>query len=394
MHVASTPVGDDFIPSERLDKVQNEYPLELFFCNDCNLIQVAGVIEPEIIYGEYLYETSISLGLTEHFETYAENVLRRLRPADGALVIDIGSNDGSLLRCFQNRGMRVLGIEPAHEIARRVTESGIETIPHFFTAHLAREIRNEKGPATIVTANNVLANVDNLIDMTEGIRELLAPDGVFVFETGYLVDLIQNTVLDNIYHEHLCYFSVKPLEKFFNSLGLEFMEVERVPTKGGSIRGIIQLAGGPRRISPSVSGLISLETELGFDRMAPFRAFVSRTEAIKQQLSELLNGLNDQDKAIAGYGASVGLTTLIYYFDIGDIIKTLYDDNPIKHNLYSPGYHIPVLSSEIIYKQNPDYVLLLAWRYAKHIINKHREYLDQGGQFILPFPIVETVGSQ
>lgn len=392
MHVASTPVGDDFISSNRLDKIQNKYPLDLYFCQDCGLLQVAGAINPEIIYGDYLYETSISLGLSEHFQRYSEDLLRRLSPNKGTLVVDIGSNDGSLLRCFQDNGMRVLGVEPAHNIAKMATESGVETIPNFFHAELSREIKAKHGPAAIITANNVLANIDNLVDMIEGIRELLSPDGVFVFETGYMVDLIQNTVLDNVYHEHLCYFSVKPLIKHFNNHGFELIEVERIPTKGGSIRGTVQFAGGPRTVFPSVHGLMTFETELGFDRMAPFKAFVSRVEIIKQQLTKVLNGLKEQGKIIAGYGASVGVTTLLHYFGIGDIINALYDDNQIKHNLYSPGHHIHVLSSEAIYEQNPDYIVLFAWRYAKPIINKHQAYLDRGGQFILPFPIVEIVG--
>lgn len=391
MHVASTPVGDDFIPFDKIDRVQNEYPLELYFCQDCGLLQILGVIDPEIMYSEYLYETSISLGLTEHFNNYGDELLKRINPKEGSLVIDIGSNDGTLLKYIKSNGMRVLGIDPARDIAQKAVESGIETLPNFFSAKLARKIKHEHCQATIITANNTFANVDDLVDMIEGIRELLTPDGVFVFETGYMVDLIQNTILDNVYHEHLCYFSIKPLVKFFNSRGLELIDVERIPTKGGSFRGTVQLAGGPRMVSPSVSGLITLETELGFNRIAPFRAFVSRIEAIKQRLARVLNDLKVQEKTIAGYGASVGVTTLLYYFDLGDVIRFLYDDNPMKHNLYSPGHHIPVLPSETIYEQKPDYVLILAWRYADPIMKKHQAYLEQGGHFILPIPAVEIV---
>lgn len=391
LQLAPTPVGDAYVSVEHLDEVQEIYPLDLFLCRGCSYLQLLDVVDPEVLYGDYIYVTSISLGLAEHFRRYADEVLHRLNPPEGALVVDIGSNDGRLLKFFQSRGMCVLGVEPARHIARRVRKSGIETVPSFFTADLAREIKKEWGPAAIVTANNVFANVDDLDDMVEGMRELLAPDGFFVFETGYIVDLIQNTILDNVYHEHLCYFSIKPLVKFFSGHGLELIEVERVPTKGGSIRGIVQFAGRPRMISPSVSGLITLERELGFDSIAPFKAFASRVEAIKQGLTKVLNDLKVQGKTIAGYGASVGVTTLLYYFDLGNVVKTLFDDNPIKHNLYSPGYHIPVLPSEAIYEQKPDYVLILAWRYAEPIMKKHQRYLEQGGHFIVPLPRVEVI---
>lgn len=391
MHVASTPVGDDFIPSNRLDKIQNEYPLDLCFCAECGLLQLPGVIDPEIIYSEYLYETSISLGLARHFQHYGEDLLRRINPVKGSLVIDIGSNDGTLLKLFQSQGMNVMGIEPAQELAKKVTASGIETLPNYFTADFAHELKKSRGPAAIVTANNVFANIDDLDDFAEGIRELLSPEGVFVFETGYMIDTIQNTVIDNIYHEHLCYFSIKPLVKFFDKYGLEIIDVQRIPTKGGSIRGTVQLKGANRKISPSVPGLIALETELGFDRITPFKEFVKRVESVKRDLNIMLCDLQKQKKTIAGYGASVGGTTLLYYFSLKNILEFIFDDNPAKHHLFSPGLKIPVLPSESIYEKKPDYVLVFGWRYAKPIIKKHEKYLAQGGHFILPFPGVEVI---
>lgn len=391
MPIASTPVGDAFIPADRIDEAQDVFPLELHLCLDCGLLQLLGVIDPEIIYRDYLYETSISIGLVEHFRRYGEDVLSRLKPPENSLVIDIGSNEGALLRAFKNGGMRVLGIEPAREIAQRATESGVESIPDFFNTRLALEVKHKYGPARIITANNVLANVDDLSGMIEGIRELLAPDGVFVFETGYMVDLIQNTVIDNVYHEHLCYFSVKSLAKLFDLHGMELIEVDRVPTKGGSIRGMAQLINGARTLSHNVTELKTLESELGFDRLGAFKAFASRVETIKEQLVKLITDLKGQEKTIAGYGASVGVTTLLYYLDIGNVLSYLVDDNPTKHNMYSPGHHLPVLPSEQIYERKPDYVLILAWRYADRIMTKHRDYTNQGHHFILPLPSIEVI---
>jgi SAM-dependent methyltransferase len=392
MHIASTPIGFNFIGYDQLKKVQSEYPLELFFCYDCGLLQLSGVVNREKVYRDYLYETSGSLGLPEHFNWYADEILRRLDIKNQELIVDIGCNDGTLLSCFKNRGMNVLGIEPAHEIADKVDNSGIKTIADFFTSNLAGEIKKEHGTASIITANNVFANIDDLDDMISGVRELLSPDGIFVFETGYMLDLVQNTVLDNVYHEHLSYFSVKPLAKFFSNHGLRLVEIERVPTKGGSIRGTVQLLSGSRKVSPSVSGLITLETELGFNSLTPFKAFVSRVDNVKNRLSEMVENIKADGQTVAGYGASVGVTTLLYYFNLGNMVENLYDDNPSRYNLYSPGHHIPVFSSKEIYAQNPDYVIIFAWRYAHHIITRHKKYLEQGGHFILPLPVVEIVG--
>ena len=388
--VAPTPPGDVYVSVERLGEVQETYPLDIFLCHNCGHIQLLNVVDPEILYGNYIYKTSISLGLAEHFQRYADEVLRRVNPSKGSLVVDIGSNDGTLLRFFQERGMCILGIDPARDIARKATESGIETLPTFFTAELAHQIKNEHGPATIVTANNTFANVDDLADMTEGIRDLLVSDGVFIFETGYLVDLIQKALFDNIYHEHLGYFSVKPLEAFFRRHRLELIDIERLPTKGGSLRGTVQLAGGPRRVSPSVARLMALETNLSLDRAETFRAFAAKIDNVKNQLFSLLRNFKARGKTIAGYGASVGVTTLIYYFDLGNMLSFIVDDNPRRHNLFSPGLHILVLSPQAIYDRKPDYVVILAWRYAEPIMKKHQVFLEQGGHFIIPLPKIKV----
>jgi len=387
----ATPVGDEYVGAERVDDIQNIYPLDLYFCNSCGLLQLLDVVAPEIIYGEYMYQTSISLGLPEHFQKNADEMLHRINPPPGALVVDIGSNDGTFLRAIQNRGMRVLGIEPAREMAQKVTDSGIETLATFFSSELARQIKKDYGESAIITANNVMANIDDLADFAEGIRELLAPDGVFLFETGYVVDLIQNSVIDNIYHEHLCYFRVKPLVNLFNNHGLEVIEVEHISTKGGSLRGTIQMANGPRTVSSSVSEQIALETRLGYDNAEIYQGFASRMDMVKKELLARLHDLKTQGKTIAGYGASVGVTTLLYYYELGDILTYLFDDNPSKHHLFSPGHHIPVLPSHEIHDKKPDYIVVLAWRYATPIMQKHQQYQEQDGHFILPLPEVKVI---
>jgi SAM-dependent methyltransferase len=329
--------------------------------------------------------------LTEHFRQYAEAVLNRINPLLGGLVIDIGSNDGTLLRFFQKRGMQVLGIDPAGHVAEKATNSGIETLPEYFTVELARKIKSERGCAAIITANNVFANIDELDDMITGIRQLMAPDGVFVFETSYLLDVVQKMLIETFFHEHLSYFSVKPLQDFFKHYGMELIDIERVPTKGGSIRCTVQLVGGPRKISPSVTELISIEENFGLQSSQPFKDFSSRLNARKNELHALLGELKAKGKSIAGYGASVGVTTIIYEFGIAGFLDFIVDDNPSRHGLFSPGYHISVLSSQVIYERKPNYILILAWGYAEPIMRKNQEYLEQGGHFILPLPEVKII---
>ena len=394
LDIASTPVGDDFVVESKLGKPQPTYPLTLSVCRNCGLLQLPGVINPELIYSDYLYETSASLGLEAHFVNYARRILDKVRPGKGALVVDIGSNVGCLLHGVKSLGHPVLGIEPASALARKATDSGVETWPVFFNRETAARIRREKAPAGIITANNVFANIDDLTDMMEGIAELLDDNGVFVFETGYMLDTVQNTVIDNVYHEHLCYFSVLPLIPFFHSHGLELVDVERIPTKGGSIRGMVQRKGGPRPVSESVTGLANLERELGFGGLAPFTNFVRRVEAMKEELLALIDGLRAQGKTVAGYGASVGVTTMLYYLGLKDRLECLYDDNPVKFGTYSPGLHIPVHDSAKIYEHKPDYILNIAWRYAGPILRRHAAYLDGGGQFISMLPTVSIVNKE
>jgi SAM-dependent methyltransferase len=389
--VAVTPPGDHYVSADHLSEKQACYPHDIVLCRRCGHAQLAYTVNPDILYGRYVYVSSISLGLVEHFRGYAGDVLARIKPAAGSLAVDIGSNDGSLLRAFKERGMRVLGVDPAEEIAAKATESGIETWAGYFTKEMAGKVRNERGAAVIVTANNVTANVDNLSEFVEGIRNLLAPDGVFVFETSYLLDVIEKMLIETVFHEHLSYFAVKPLNAFFRRLGMQLIDIQRVPTKGGSIRGTVQLASGRRAVSPSVDDLIEAETKAGLYRPEQFKVFWAKLDAVKKELQRLLRDLKGQGKTIAGYGASVGVTTLLYHFELSELLSFIADDNPRKQNTFSPGHHIPVLASSSLYEKKPDYVLILAWAYSKPIMKKHQAFAAGGGHFIIPLPTVEVV---
>ncbi len=386
-----TPLADAYVSAQHLNEIQPIYPLDLYLCNDCGFAQLLNVVIPQAIYLDYIYETTSSLGLADHFGLYAREVLAHIHPPGNALVVDIGSNDGTLLRFFQERGLRVLGIDPAREIARQATASGIETLADFFTLDLSRKIKRERGPAAIITANNLYANVDDLSSLTEAIRDLLAPDGVFIFESFYLADWMQNMVFDFTYHEHLSYFSVKPLDAFFRHHDMELIDVQRVPTKGGSVRCTVQRSGGQRQVAKTVLEMIALETRLGLHQAKTFKSFGSRIDESKRQVLDLVLRLISQGKTLAGYGASATTTTLIYHFGLGEKLTFIADDYTAKQNLFSPGYHIPVLPPHAIYERKPDYVLVLAWRYAVPIIKKHHDFIDHGGHFIVPLPDLKMI---
>jgi SAM-dependent methyltransferase len=354
-------------------------------------LQLLDVVQPEAVYRDYLYETTSSLGLVEHFSTYAEKVLSRTHLAKDSLVVDIGSNDGTLLRAFKDRGMRVLGVDPAREIARKATASGIETLPEFFDSRLAREIKRIHGPASLITCNNLFANVDDVMSLTEGIRDLLAPDGTFIFESFYLADFISNMVFDFAYHEHLSYYSVRPLQRFFARCNMQLVDVERIPTKGGSLRYFVQQAGAAREVSPIVEQLGQTEESLGLGRPEAFAKFAREINSAKESLLQYLKQLKAEKKTVCGYGASATTTTLIYHFELCGLLDFIVDDFSAKQNLFSPGCHIPVLPPTALYEREPDYVLILAWRYVEPIAQKHESFIAGGGHFIVPLPHLRII---
>jgi len=363
-------------------------PLDLYLCRDCGHLQLTDVVDPEVQYNNFAYTTSISLGLTEHFGRMADDVIKRAALTKGALVVEIGSNDGTLLRFFKERGMAVLGIDPARAIAQRATRDGIETLPRFFTAELAKTIRAERGPAAVIISNNTFANLDDVDGPTEGIRTLLADDGLFVFETQHGADVVRRMLIDTVYHEHQSYFLAGPLAAFFPRHGMELIAVEHLPTKGGSIRGTAQRAGGPYRGDGSVEAVIAEEQADGLKHPRSYQAFVGRLEAMRTRLARMLETEVRAGHRIAGYGASVGSVTLINQLNLGRVLAFVADDKPLTDAFLGPDYRIPVRFPDALYQEEVDLVVILAWRYAEPIIAKHRRFIDGGGRFAVPWPEV------
>ncbi|MDR3516844.1 MAG: class I SAM-dependent methyltransferase [Azospirillaceae bacterium] len=367
-------------------------PLDLYLCRDCGHLQLFDIINPDVQYNNFRYTTSVSLGLGAHFDRLAEDVIEQLDAPQGALVVEIGSNDGSLLKAFQRRGLAVLGIDPARQIAEAASAAGVPTLATFFTAERAAEIRAEHGPADIILSNNTLANLDDLDDVVTGIRHLLKPAGVFIFETQYGADVIRHRLIDTIYHEHLSYFLVAPLQRFFSRHGLELIDVQPIVTKGGSIRCSVRRTGSGQVPSDRLVALIAEERAQGLNRLETYQAFTREIEGVATTLAGLLDQARATGARVAGYGASVGSLTLLHRFGLTGLLKAVADDNPLTEALVGPDYHIPVVSPGWIYANGIDQVLILAWRYSDPILARHQLFLDRGGKFIIPLPEPRIIG--
>ena len=391
LSLTPTPPANAFVVPADLDQPQDVFPLDVYFCEACSHVQLLDVVNPEILFADYVYASGTSPVFVQHFKDYASYVAQRFVGVElKGLTLDIGSNDGTLLRQFKDLGMDVLGIDPAQDIAARATANGIETWSEFFTLDTAQRIVTNKQRARIITANNVFAHADDLRAIVEAIKKVLAPDGVFVFEVSYLSDVIEKTLFDTIYHEHLAYHSVKPLATFFQSQGMHLLAVERVSSHGGSLRGFVQFADGPFEGNRSVAEFISDEQSAGLHEAKTFQVFGDKINQVKAELLDILMGLKRQGKTLAGFGAPAKATTLMYHFGLGpDVFDFIIDDSPLKQGLLTPGLHIPVISSEALYTEPPDAVVILAWNFADPIRRNHTKYLKQGGRFIVPLPTIE-----
>lgn len=382
-----TPLEDQFLSTDQV--VQQAYPLELAMCEDCGYVYLPYIVSPEASYTDYVYVSGVTVGLRGHYDQYAEQIVSDFAIPEGARIVDLGSNDGSMLASFKRLGMNVLGVEPAGNIAALANQSGLATINDFFTDEIASKILAEYGLANVVTANYMYANIDDVVGFTKSVAKLLAPDGIFVVQTGYHPEQMKIRMFDYIYHEHFSYFTVEVLNNLFDACGLELIDAQKTAPKGGSVRIIGQLKNGSRKVNASVEELITEERKQGMRDPETYRRFALEIAESKNRLVTLLQGLKAEGKRIAGFGASHSTTTLICHFELAPYIDYLVDDNPLKHGKYSPGYHLPVFSSEKLDQDRPDYVLILGWQHQRSIMDRHS--LADYGRWIIPLPELKIV---
>ena len=392
VEIAPIPLAERYVTAEKRGTPTELFPVDVYMCETCGHVQLLDVIAPEVLWQDYTYESAVARGMPEHFENVARAILRRHEPAAGSLVLDIGSNDGSLLRPFKNRGFRVVGVDPAREIAAKATAAGFETIPDLYTTDVAAALRASHGQASIITAFNAFAHTDDMQGMAEAIRTMLAPGGVFVFEAQYLADIVERALLGTIFHEHLCHHAIKPLSRFLARHGMEIFDVERVPIQGGSIIGYVQELGGPRKIQPTVAALVALEDERQLDRVEGVAVLAEKLDAAKARMQELLIAWKREKKRVCAYGAARSGPTFINHLGLADSIECVFDDHPLKVGKFTPQHHLPVVPTAEIATRRPDILIILAWVHADRIIAKNRAFLEQGGHFVVCSPEVSVIG--
>lgn len=381
------PLANAFLTSPEQFLTEARYPLDVYLCETCSLVQLLDVIDPEVLFRDYIYVTGTSSTIAAHNAGYARTVIDLLGLGPDDLVVEAASNDGSLLKCFQAGGVRTLGVEPARNIAAMARAAGIETVAEFFGTASAGPLKARYGPARAVIGNNVLAHVDDTQDFLRAGAELLAEDGLLITEVPYIREFVERLEYDTVYHEHLCYFSLTALMRLTEAVGLRVVRTEHFPVHGGTLRMYAGLASLHPDHAPAVKALAEEERRLGMTTLPRYARYAADVAANRERLLALLGDLHRQGKSVAGYGAPAKGNTLLNYCGIDTrLLPYTVDKSPLKVGKFTPGMHIPVLPVETLLDRQPDYVLILAWNFAGEIMAQQEEYRQRGGRFIVPIP--------
>ncbi len=388
-----SPLCESYVSRENLNRVEPFYPLRVYVCDRCFLVQLEEYVSPESIFKEYAYFSSYADSWVEHMRRYADMITDRLGLGPSSFVVEVASNDGYLLQHFVRKGIPVLGIEPAENVAKVAVDKGIPTLVKFFGEETARELVHAGRKADLICGANVLAQVPRLRDFVKGLEVLLAPDGVVTIEFPHLARLMEGNQFDTIYHEHFSYFSLYAAEKVFADHGLAVFDVEELSTHGGSLRVYACHAGNAGR--PETDRLRQLrrsEEQAGVARIETYRHFAGQVQETKRNLLEFLIGAKRAGKRIVGYGAPGKGNTLLNYCGIGtDFLEFTVDRSPYKQGKFLPGTHIPILHPDRIREARPDYVLILPWNFKDEIVAQMAFIREWGGKFVVPIPGVRVL---
>ena len=388
LSLGKTPLANSLL-RDAGQKEENRFPLDLVFCSDCSLVQITETVNPEILFSDYVYFSSFADTTLKSAEKLVKRLIKERNLSESSLAAEIASNDGYLLQFYLKDGVRVLGIEPAQNIATVARKKGIDTVAEFFGLELAQKLDSSGKKADVLHANNVLAHVAELNGVVEGMSVFLKDTGLIVIEAPYLKPMLEHTEFDTIYHEHLCYFSLTALDKLFRSHKLYINDVEQLTIHGGSLRLFIEKKDQP---SDTVKKMLEEETKAGVKTAAHYEQFSTKVQKLKSDLLALLKDLKAQGKTIAVYGASAKGSTLMNYFGIDkELVDFVVDRSTIKQGLYTPGNHLAILPPEKLLEKKPDYVVLLTWNFVDEILEQQQAYRDIGGKFIVPIPELKVL---
>jgi len=385
------PLANNLLHPEDLGKAEPRFPLRVFVCPECWLLQLTDLVPPVELFSEYLYFSSFSDAMLRHARAAAERYRAELALGAGSFVVEVASNDGYLLQNFREAAVPCLGIEPAANIAKVARDKGIETWTEFFGAALAQRLVRERGKADLILGNNVFAHAPGINDFVDGLRQLLKPGGRIVLEFPYAVEMVRQTEFDTIYHEHVFYFTLTALVPLFRRHGLEIFHVEQIAIHGGSLR-ISAGHTGAHPMQTSIGGLLADERAKGVDQMGFYRSFAEHVRKMKDDLLRQMDVLKKDGRSIAAYGASAKGSTLLNYCGLGrNEIDFVADRSTYKQGRLTPGTHLPILPAEELAVRQPDFTLLLTWNFADEILEQQRAYRVRGGKFIIPVPNVRIL---
>lgn len=387
LRLAPSPIANAFVGADQRQQVDPRLPLELGRCRNCGHVQLLAIVDRFRLLTHNIDAHSDSPMMVAHLRAFARQLIERYPSPKDALVVEIGCNDGTLLKAFEDSGRRAQGTEAAANLAGQAVARGIRTHAGFFAPPVAERIEEERGRAAYIIAQMAFAQAENLGELLEGVSLLLARDGIFTFEVPYLGEMIRLGAYDSISHRLLDYHALRPLLPFFAANDLEIIAVDRTPAHRGSLRGIAQRLGGPYPTDHSVGTLLAAEEAIGLGNAESLAGFAAKIERSRAELLQLLGQVKASGGRIAGYGATACSTTLLHHLGVDrTLLEFIIDDTPAKQGLYTPGLHIPIRDSQALYDERPDYVLILAWNFADSILARHERYSTIGGQFLVPLP--------
>ena len=391
LDLGDIPSANSFLNEDEIEQ-ERKYPLCVYICKKCLLVQIPEIRTPDELFSNYAYFSSFSNSWLNHAKEYADMMIKRFRLNNKSQIIEIASNDGYLLDFFSRVNISVLGIEPASNVAKTAIKKGIPTLERFFNTKTAHDLKNNK-QADVLIGNNVLAHVPDINDFVKGMKILLKPNGVITMEFPHILQLINQNQFDTIYHEHYSYFSFSVIQKIFFSQKLIIFDVEEIPTHGGSLRIFVKHSENKTlEIKENVQNLIKKENEKGLNDFSTYSDFVSKIEKIKEEFTKFLEKANKENKSVICYGAPAKGNTLLNYFKINPkLIEYTVDLSPHKQGLFLPGTHIAIKKPSQIKKTRPDYIIILPWNLKDEIMEQMKEVKDWGGKFVIPIPEVHIV---